>query len=181
MSSRSVRPRMSGLGHRLRMRISSEGPDGSDFRLRVSRPDEMGLSVNWLEALDPPKIQVGRRTQERGKGKVPRGDWLAVLGALTGQQADLLEIRYDLVYGSGFKASLEEICPVREAVDQGDLSRAVLQARKGVSLMEESVRAATGEDLRAALTDRFDERHADLYGGILKRAKDMGHLTAYRP
>ena len=80
-----------------------------------------------------------------------------------------------------FKASLEEICLAREAVDQGDLSRAVLQARKGVSLMEESVRAATGEDLRAALTGRFDERHADLYGGILKRAKDMGHLTAYRP
>ena len=47
--------------------------------------------------------------------------------------------------------------------------------------MEESVRAATGDDLRAALTDRFDERHAALYGGIVKRAKDMGHLTAYRP
>lgn len=29
-------------------------PDGSDFRLR---PDEKGLSVNWLEAFEPPKTQ----------------------------------------------------------------------------------------------------------------------------
>lgn len=32
-------------------------PDGSDFCLRVSRPDEIGLSVNWLEAFGPPKAQ----------------------------------------------------------------------------------------------------------------------------
>lgn len=25
-------------------------PDGSEFRLRTGRPDEVGLSVNWLEA-----------------------------------------------------------------------------------------------------------------------------------
>lgn len=29
--------------------------DGSDFRLRASRPDEAGLSVNWLEAFEPGK------------------------------------------------------------------------------------------------------------------------------
>jgi len=29
--------------------------DGSDFRLRASRPDETGLSVNWLEAFAPNK------------------------------------------------------------------------------------------------------------------------------
>lgn len=29
--------------------------DGSDFRLRPHRPDETGLSVNWLEALGPGK------------------------------------------------------------------------------------------------------------------------------
>ena len=32
-------------------------PDGSDFRLRAARPDETGLSVNWLEAFEPPKTQ----------------------------------------------------------------------------------------------------------------------------
>lgn len=32
-------------------------PDGSGFRLRTSRPDEAGLSVNWLEAFEPPKIR----------------------------------------------------------------------------------------------------------------------------
>lgn len=29
--------------------------DGSDFRLRSTKPDEVGLSVNWLEALGPGK------------------------------------------------------------------------------------------------------------------------------
>lgn len=113
--------------------------------------------------------------------KVPRDDWLAALGAWTGEQTDLLEIRYDLVYAARYKASLKEIRLAREAADRGDFNRAVLQARKAVSLMEESVKAATGEDLRAALTDRIDERHANLYGGIVKRAKDMGNFTAHRP
>ena len=113
--------------------------------------------------------------------KVPRDDWLAVLGALTGEQIDLVEIRYDLVYAARYKASLKEIRLARAAVDRGDFNRAVLQARKAVSLMEESVQAATGEDLRAALTDRIVKRHAELYGGIVKRAKDMGNITAHRP
>ena len=30
--------------------------DGSDFRLRSARPDETGLSVNWLEAFEPGKV-----------------------------------------------------------------------------------------------------------------------------
>ena len=30
--------------------------DGSDFRLRASRPDETGLSVNWLEAFEPGNV-----------------------------------------------------------------------------------------------------------------------------
>jgi len=32
-------------------------PYGSGFRLRTSRPDESGLSVNWMEAFEPPKTQ----------------------------------------------------------------------------------------------------------------------------
>lgn len=113
--------------------------------------------------------------------KFPRDDWLAVLGVLTGEQVDLLEIRYDLVYAARYKAGLKEIRLAREAVDRGDLNRAALQARKAVSLMEESVKKATGEGLRAALTDRIDKRHADLYGGIVTRAKGMGNLIAHRP
>ena len=32
--------------------IQEDGtPDGSGFRLRPERPDEPGLSINWLEAL----------------------------------------------------------------------------------------------------------------------------------
>ena len=113
--------------------------------------------------------------------RVPRDDWIAVLGVLTGDQIDLVEVRYDLVYAARYKASLNEIRLARAAVDRGDFNRAVLQARKAVTLMEESVKAATGEDLRTALTDRIDKRHAELYGGIVTRAKDMGNITAHRP
>ncbi|MDE2762688.1 MAG: hypothetical protein OXK74_07870 [Gemmatimonadota bacterium] len=112
--------------------------------------------------------------------RVPRDDWLAVLGVLTGDRFDLLEIRYELVYAARYKASLKEIHLARRAVDRGDFNRAVLLTRKAVSLMEESVKAATGEDLRSALMDRIDKRHADLYGGIVTRAKDMGNITAHR-
>ncbi len=124
---------------------------------------------------------IGDAQVEEIAFKVPRDDWLAVLGVWTGDHVDLLEIRYDLVYAARYRASLKEIRLAREAVDRGDFNRAVLQARKAVTLMEESVKAATGEDLRAALTDRLDRRHADLYGGIVKRAKDMGNFAAHRP
>ena len=36
--------------------IQEDGtPDGSDFRLRSTKPDETGLSVNWLGAFEPGK------------------------------------------------------------------------------------------------------------------------------
>ena len=131
------------------------------------------------------RIEMGRATTDAQVEElafhVPRDDWLAVIGELTGEQIDLLEIRYDLVYAARYKASLKEIRLAREAVDRGDFNRAVLLARKAVNLMEESVKKATGEGLRAALTDRIDKRHADLYGGIVTRAKDMGNLVAHRP
>lgn len=38
-------------------------PDGSDFRLRASRPDETGLSVNWLEAFELPKTHQLREVR----------------------------------------------------------------------------------------------------------------------
>lgn len=113
--------------------------------------------------------------------KVARDDWLAVLEVLTGERVELLEIRYDLVYAARYKASLKEIRLAREAVDRGNFNRAVLLARKAITLMEDSVKTTTGEDLRAALTDRIDKRHAVLYGGIVTRAKDMGNFAAHRP
>ena len=131
------------------------------------------------------RIEMGGQTTdarvEEIALKVSRDDWFAVLGVLTGERVDFLEIRYDLVYADRYKASLKEIRLAREAVDRGDFNRAVLQARKAVTLMEESVKATTGEDLRAALTDRIDKRHADLYGGIVTRAKHMGNFAAHRP
>ena len=59
--------------------------------------------------------------------KVSRDDWLAVLGVLTGERVDPLEIHYDLV-AARYKASVKEIRHAREAVDRGDFKRAVLQA-----------------------------------------------------
>ena len=112
--------------------------------------------------------------------QVPRDDWLTALGTLTGEQIDLLELRYHLVYADRYRSSLEELRLARDAADRGDFNGAVLRARKAVTLMEEGVKAATGGDLKAALTDRIDRRHADLYGGIVKRAKDMGNITAHR-
>lgn len=68
----------------------------------------------------------------------------------------------------------------REAADRGSFDSAVIQGRKAVSLMEESVRAATQDDLKAALADRVDEAHVKLYTGIVSRAKGMGNITAHR-
>ena len=130
------------------------------------------------------RIEMGEATTDaRIEGirmQIPRDDWLTALAALTGDQIDVLEIRYHLLYADSYRSSLAELRLARDAADRGDFSRAVLQARKAVGLMEDSVRAVTGEDLKAALTDRIDKRHADLYGGIVKRAKDMGNITAHR-
>ena len=132
-----------------------------------------------------PRIEMGGATTdarvERIRMQIPRDDWLAALGELTGEQIDLLEIRYHLLYAARYRSSLGELRLARGAADRGDFNRAVLQARKAVDLMGDSVRATTGKDLKAALTDRIDKRHADLYGGIVKRAKDMGNIAAHRP
>lgn len=149
-----------------------------ELRMQLWTRIEIGDGTNSSRV--HPRL-IGDAQVEEIAFKVPRDDWLAALGVWTGDQVDLLEIRYDLVYAARYMASLNEIRLAREAVDRGDFNRAVLQARKAVTLMEESVKAATGEDLRAALTDRLDRRHADLYGGIVKRAKDMGNLAAHRP
>ena len=132
-----------------------------------------------------PRIEMGGATTDARvdeiRVQVPRDDWLAAVRTLTGEQIDLLEIRYDLVYADRYRSSLAELRRARDAVDRGDFNSAVVQARKAVTLMEQSVRAATGDDLAAVLTDRIDKEHADLYGGIVSRAKGMGNMTAHRP
>ena len=56
----------------------------------------------------------------------------------------------------------------------------MIQARKAVSLMEESFQGPDGGSLKAILGDRLDDKHADLYAGLVSRAKVMGNLTAHR-
>lgn len=132
-----------------------------------------------------PRIEMGGATTharvEDIRFQVPRDDWLAALRTLTGEQVDLLELRYRLVYAGGYRTSLAALRRARDAADRGDFDAAVVQARKAISLMEEGVRVATGgEDLRTVLTDRTDKRHAALYAGIVTRAKGMGNIAAHR-
>lgn len=130
------------------------------------------------------RIEKGGRITSASVGEiqfqVPRDDWLAVVGTFTGDQIDLLEVRYHLAYANRYRSSLAELKRAREAVDRGSFDSAVMQARKAVSLMEESVRAATQGDLKATLADRLDKQHAKLYTGIVSRAKGMGNITAHR-
>ena len=74
--------------------------------------------------------------------RIPRDDWLAVVRTFTGEQIDLLEIRYHLTHASRFRPSLRELGRAREAADRGDFDAAVVEARKAVSLMEESFKGA---------------------------------------
>lgn len=132
-----------------------------------------------------PRIEIGGGTTdariEELRIQIPRDDWVAAIGALIGKQIDLLEIRYDLVYADRYRSSLVELRRARAAVDRGDFNGAVMQARKAVSLMEGAVKKESGDRLRAVLAERIDEAHADLYGGIVARAKGMGNINAHRP
>ena len=53
-----------------------------------------------------PRIEIeGTTTDARvdeSSVKVPRDDWLAARGAFTGEQIDVLEVRYHLVYASRY-------------------------------------------------------------------------------
>ena len=111
---------------------------------------------------------------------IPRDDWVVALRVLTGEQIDLLEIRYDLVYADRFRPSLKELRRARDAVDRGDFNSAVVQARKAVTLMEESIKGATRASLKAALAATLDDSHAELYASIVSRAKGPGNITAHR-
>ena len=67
--------------------------DGSDFRLRPTRPDGTGLSVNWLEAFEPGKRnqldEVRRLFRLR---RQPNGRFAEMsVGTITRQVAEELE------------------------------------------------------------------------------------------
>ena len=109
-------------------------PDGSDFRLRMSIPDEMGLSVNWLEAFEPPKIQqlseVRRlfRLSVRRNGRFAELHVGTVLRTVSEELTTLRMLHDPLEAGHGFDAdpSHAEIvglppCDSDEAALVGDL------------------------------------------------------------
>ncbi len=112
--------------------------------------------------------------------QIPRDDWLAVVRTFTGEQIDLLEIRYHLTHASRFRPSLGVLQRAREAVDRGDFDASVIQARKAVSLMVDSFKRRDADGLKSILSDRLDDRHAKLYASLITRAKDMGNITAHR-
>ena len=89
-----------------------------------------------------PQVEMGGKTIHANVAgiqfQIPRDDWLAVVATFTGYHIDLLEIRYHLTHASRFRPSLGVVQRAREAVDRGDYDAAVIQARKAVSLMEES-------------------------------------------
>ena len=131
-----------------------------------------------------PRVEMGGTTINAKVAEIqlqiPRDDWLTVVRTFAGEQIDLLEIRYHLTHASRFQPSLGELGRAREAVDRGDFDAAVIQARKAVSLMEESFQGPDGGSLKSILGDRLDDRHAKLYAGLITRAKDMGNITAHQ-
>ena len=81
--------------------IQDDGtPDGSDFRLRASRPNETGLSVNWLEAFEPGKVhqlnEVRRlcRVRLRSRGRFAEMNVGTILREVT-KELDTLRIVHD--------------------------------------------------------------------------------------
>ncbi len=84
--------------------------DGSDFRVRAVRPDEAGLSVNWLEALPGKKEhrlnEVRRlfRLRVRRNGRFPELNVDTILQVVS-EELDTLRIVHDpLEAEDGFEA-----------------------------------------------------------------------------
>lgn len=67
-------------------------PDGAEFRLRPNRPDETGLSVNWLEVFGPGKANQLAEVQRLCRLTTrPRGRFAEMnVGALTRRVAEEL-------------------------------------------------------------------------------------------
>ncbi len=82
-----------------------------------------------------PRIEMGGATTaaqvEDIRFQVPRDDWLAALSTLTGEQVDLLEIRYHLVYANGYPTSLAARSPA--TVERGARDQHAVVVPRGVS------------------------------------------------
>ena len=82
------------------MILEDGAPDGSEFRLRHSRPDEEGLSVNWLEAFAPPKTEQLSEVRRLFRLTVRRNGRFAELRIgtvlrLVSEEMDTLRILHD--------------------------------------------------------------------------------------
>ena len=84
--------------------------DGSDFRLRPNRPDETGLSVNWLEAFGPGKAnqlaEVRRlcRLTLKPRGRFAEMNVGTVASRVAEEISTLRIIHAPLEAGSGYDA-----------------------------------------------------------------------------
>ena len=104
--------------------------DGSDFRLRRNRPDEAGLSVNWLEAFEPGTTrqlsEVRRlcRLTLRPSGRFAEMN-VGAVGRRVAEELDTLRILHDPLEAEGtFEAdpSHAEIA----GLPSGDSEQAIL-------------------------------------------------------
>lgn len=111
--------------------------------------------------------------------RIPREDWLAVISGISGDRTDLLEVRYHLSYAGRFRPSLNELAHARRAIDRGETTKAVLAARKAITLVEQALRAGEPGGLEQLLAPNVDPQHAKIYAGIASHIKNMGNIQAH--
>lgn len=104
--------------------------NGGEFRLRPNRPDETGLSVNWLEAFDPDKdhqlAEVRRlyRLDVRKKGRFAEMNIGAVREKVA-QELDTLRIVHDPLEAEGDHEADPSHAEI-EGLPPGDSDQAML-------------------------------------------------------
>ena len=153
------------------------------YRFERLEEHRQGGTMNlWVQLV--PRIEVDGTTTEAQVDdfplSIPRDDWLDVVTSVTGDHTDVLEVRYHLSHAGRFGPSLGELAIAERAVDSGDFYKAVVQARKAVDLWAASVTTADS-DVTSLLTDRVGDSHAELYAGLISRAKGMGNVKAHEP
>lgn len=80
--------------------------DGSDFRLRSGRPDETGLSVNWLDAFEPGKNHQLSEVRRLSRLRLPASGRFAEMNVGTvvrqvAEELDSLRIIHDPLQATG--------------------------------------------------------------------------------
>ena len=105
--------------------------DGSDFRLRPHRPDESGLSVNWLEAFGSEKAhQLAEVRRLSRLALKPRGRFAEMnVGTVTsrvGEEASALRtVHAPLEAGNGYHADPSHAEIIGLPPSESDLSMLV--------------------------------------------------------